>query len=334
MARISDKNTQKNEELIEASLRPLTFDEYIGQDALKNNLKIFMGAARARNEVLDHFLLYSPPGLGKTTLAYIIANEMKGNIRLVNAPSVERTGDIASILSSLEPGDILFIDEIHRLPKVVEEMLYSAMEDFKLDIIIGSDGQSRSIKIDLPPFTLVGATTRAGDLSSPLRSRFGIAEKLSYYKDNELILIVKRTAKYFNSEIDDESALEIARRSRGTPRIANRIFRRVRDFANFKNKNIIDINDTKEALRALRIDEIGLDEVDINYLKTIKERFGGGPVGVETIASAIGEVTSNLEEVFEPYLLKIGFIDKTPKGRIITSKGKAHLKGKNNVHLL
>ncbi len=331
MSRLLDKNKNSDEEEIEKSLRPLTLEEYIGQENLKYNLKVFIGAAKSREEVLDHVLFYGPPGLGKTTLAHIIANEMGGKIKTISGPSLERPCDLISILSALEPGDVLFIDEIHRLPKQVEEVLYGAMEDFKLNIVISSETNASTMTIDLPPFTLVGATTKAGILSSPLRARFGITERVNYYNENELSLIVKRTANYFSSSIDDISAIEIAKRSRGTPRIANRIFRRVRDFANYNNSNVIGLNDAKHALEALRIDKIGLDEVDLRYLLTLKNRFNGGPAGLETIASAIGEDASNLEEVYEPYLLKIAFIDRTQKGRILTNKGKLHLRNVKEV---
>ena len=334
MARLSDRNKLKGEEEIDKSLRPLFLKEYIGQENLKNNLTVFIGAAKSRQEVLDHVLLYGPPGLGKTTLAHIIAKEMKGNIVTVSGPSIEKPGDLAGVLTSLEPGDVLFIDEIHRLPRVVEEILYSAMEDYKINIIVSKETTAETISVQLPPFTLVGATTRAGDLSAPLRARFGIYEKVDFYSEKELSLIVKRTSKFFNCEIDDISSLEIAKRSRGTPRIANRIFRRVRDFANFNNSNIINLEDTKKALCALRIDSIGLDEVDINYLLTIKNRFNGGPVGLETVACAIGEEAVQLEEVYEPYLLKVGFIDRTPKGRVLTTKGKTYLKGIKDLFTL
>ena len=326
MSSLYDENVSKEEQEYLKSLRPLYLKDYVGQENLKNNLTVFIGAAKSREEVLDHVLLYGPPGLGKTTLAHIIANEMNGKITVISGPSIEKPGDLATMLTALKPGDVLFIDEIHRIPRVVEEILYSAMEDFKINILVSKETTASTITVTLPPFTLVGSTTRAGDLSAPLRARFGISEKLYFYSESELKDIVKRTANYFNCTIDDISAEEIAKRSRGTPRIANRIFKRVRDFANYNNSSIISLDDTKKALYALRIDNIGLDEVDIRYLLTLKDRFNCGPVGLETVACAIGEETSNLEEVYEPYLVKIGFIDRTPKGRLLTSKGKAHLK--------
>lgn len=324
MARLVDANKNKEDE-VEISLRPKTLKEYVGQSELKNNLKIFIGAARHRNETLDHVLLYGPPGLGKTTLAHVIANEMHAQIRLLNGPSIEKPGDLASILTTLEPGDVLFIDEIHRLPRVVEEVLYGAMEDYRLSIIIPRDSGASSLNLDLPPFTLVGATTRAGDLSAPLRARFGITEKLNYYTEKEIEDIVKRTAKVFNTQIDEDAAKEIAKRSRGTPRIANRLFRRVRDFANYEGKDIIELNDALNALTALKVDCLGLDDVDIKYLETIADRFNGGPVGLETVASSIGEEVMNLEDVYEPFLLQIGLINRTPRGRVLTEKAYQHL---------
>lgn len=308
------------------TLRPKVLEEYVGQSSLKSNLKVFIDAAKIRDESLDHVLLYGPPGLGKTTLAYILANEMGTHIKTTSGPSIERSGDLAAILSTLEEGDILFIDEIHRLPKQVEEVLYPAMEDFCLDIVAGKDAASRSIRIDLPPFTLVGATTRAGDISAPLRDRFGITSKLEYYTNDELKDILKRTAKVYETKADLDAINEIARRSRGTPRIANRLFRRVRDFATVLNDGIISKELADDALDRLKVDSLGLDSVDIRYLRGIIERFKGGPVGVEAIASAIGEETMTLEDVYEPYLLQIGFINRTPRGRIVTEKAYEHLR--------
>ena len=326
MSRLLDAHINSTDVQEEVSLRPQRLEEYVGQKDLKKNLKVFIGAALHRDEPLDHILFYGPPGLGKTTLAYVIANEMHTNIHTANGPSIERVGDLAAILSGLEPGDILFIDEIHRLPRIVEESLYQAMEDFKFSVVINRDANSKAITIDLPPFTLIGATTRAGDLSAPLRARFGITEKLNFYDEDEVKQIVKRTAKVFNTTISDEAAVEIAKRSRGTPRIANRLFRRVRDFANFKGKDDISLNDSLEALNALKVDSIGLDDVDIRYLRTLIERFKGGPVGLDTLANAIGEEIMNLEDVYEPYLLQIGFIDRTSRGRVASPKAYKHLK--------
>ena len=313
-------------DLDEYKLRPQYIKEYIGQKDVKENLDVFIKAAKLRNESLDHCLLYGPPGLGKTTLAYIIANELGVNIKTASGPAIEKTGDLAAILTSLSEGDVLFIDEIHRMPRYIEEILYPAMEDFVLDIVItNQDGSSRNLKIDLPPFTLVGATTRAGDISAPLRDRFGITSKLNYYTDEELFQIINRTSRVLDMPISEDAAWELARRSRKTPRIANRLFKRVRDFALVFEQDNIDEEVTKTALKRLKVDENGLDQVDIQYLEALIEKFSGGPVGAQTVATSIGEEVTTIEDVVEPYLLQEGFVKRTPRGRVATEKAYKHL---------
>lgn len=316
---------RRDEDSQDSTLRPRSLSEYIGQEKLKKNLRIFIEAARARGDSLDHVLLYGPPGLGKTTLSQIIAAELGVNLRATSGPAIERPGDLAAILTNLAPYDVLFIDEIHRLNRSVEEVLYPAMEDFALDIIIGKGPSARSLRLDLVPFTLVGATTRAGALSSPLRDRFGVVSRLEFYQDQELQEIILRAAQILQVEIDDAGALTIAKCARGTPRVANRLLKRVRDFAQVKANNVINGTVAEQALQMLEVDELGLDEVDRHLLRTMVEKFAGGPVGLDTLAAAISEETETIEDVYEPYLMQIGFLQRTPRGRVVTARAYQHL---------
>ena len=322
---ISPELENKQEERMENSLRPKLLNEYIGQDKVKENMKIYIEAAKKRGEPLDHVLLYGPPGLGKTTLAGIISNEMESNIKITSGPAIEKPGDLAALLTALSENDVLFIDEIHRLNKSVEEILYPALEDYVLDIIIGTGPSAKSIRLDLPKFTLIGATTKAGSLTTPLRDRFGIVHRLELYGIEDLSTIVKRSAKILDIEIDDDSSIEIAKRSRGTPRIANRLLKRVRDYAAVLGDGNIDLKITKHALNKLEIDEIGLDNIDRKILETLIITYQGRPVGLETIATTIGEEVDNIEDVYEPYLIQIGYITRTPRGRIATPLAYKHM---------
>lgn len=324
MERIIQADIIPEDDKIEQGLRPSHLSEYIGQEKAKKNLRVFIEAAKKRGEPLDHVLLYGPPGLGKTTLASIIATEMGVNLKITSGPAIDKPGDLAAILNNLSENDVLFIDEIHRLNKQVEEVLYPAMEDFAIDIVIGKGAGARSIRLDLPKFTLVGATTRAGMLTAPLRDRFGVVNRLEFYNVTELMQIILRSAAVLGVSIDDEGALEIAKRSRGTPRLANRLLKRVRDFAQVEGDGAIDYDVAKTALDRLEVDSMGLDNTDRNILETMIHKFGGGPVGLDTLAAAIGEDSGTLEEVYEPYLIKNGFINRTPRGRIVTEHCYRH----------
>lgn len=323
--RIISSMEKEEDKMVDFSLRPKKLKEYIGQETIKRNLKISMDAAKNRKEVLEHVLLYGAPGLGKTTLAHIIAEEMGVNIKVTSGPVLEKAGDLAAILTNLEEGDILFIDEIHRLNKIVEEILYPAMEDYALDIIVGKGPSAKTIRIDLPKITIIGATTRISLISAPLRDRFGNVFRLVFYEDKEIEEIIKRSANILNVEIEDDAAKEIAKRSRKTPRIANRLLKRVRDYINVKGENIIKLKDAKDMLNSLEVDSVGLDQVDREILETILYKFNGGPVGLNTLSAATNEEMATIEDVYEPFLIQIGFLSRTPRGRIVTELGKKHL---------
>ncbi len=324
--RMMSAESTQDDNWLEGSIRPQALKDYIGQEQVKDNLMVFIEAAKQRQEPLDHVLLYGPPGLGKTTLAMIIAKEMGVNLRTTSGPAIERPGDLAALLSALEPGDVLFIDEIHRLNRHVEEVLYPAMEDFCLDIVLGKGDTAHSVRLDLPPFTLIGATTRAGYLSAPLRDRFGVVNRLQFYETEELTEIVTRSSKVLSVEMEPQAAVEVAKRSRGTPRIANRLLRRIRDFAQVTNDGHISLSLTQRALTKLQVDPLGLDHVDYQLLRGIIDKFNGGPVGLDTIAATIGEERHTIEDVYEPYLLQIGFLQRTPRGRMVTGLVYDHFK--------